>query len=149
MWPQVIKDLKKRKIYIRGKLFIKCAERGLTDPFKGGNVKLKTFMDSLKHACKVPNTDQPYACVDMMVVGVVLDKVLGLHQSSLLLTPHQVNSSPFWQELLSAAGFWDDWWLACCSSSSHLPVCWTLEVTKNPHVCWFSKFNWYSIWNEN
>ena len=53
-------------------------------------MKLKAFMDSLKHACKVPNTDQPYACVDMMVVGVVLDKVLGLHQSSLLLTPHQV-----------------------------------------------------------
>ena len=38
---------------MRGKLFIKCAERGLTDPFKGGNVKLKTFMDLLKHACKV------------------------------------------------------------------------------------------------
>ena len=75
-----------------GKLFIKCAERGLTDPFKGGNVKLKSFMDSLKHACKVPNTDQPYACVDMMVAGVILDKVLGLHQSSLLLTPHQVGS---------------------------------------------------------
>jgi len=90
-FDQVIKDLKKRKIFIRGKLFIKCAERGLTDPFKGGNVKLKAFMDSLKHACKVPNTDQPYACVDMMVVGVVLDKVLGLHQSSLLLTPHQVS----------------------------------------------------------
>jgi len=86
----VIKELKKRKVYIRGKLFIKCAERGLTDPFKGGNVKLKTFMDSLKHACKVPNTDQPYACVDMMVVGVILDKVLGLHQSSILLTPHKV-----------------------------------------------------------
>jgi len=86
----VIKELKKRKMFIRGKLFIKCAERGLTDPFKGGNVKLKTFMDSLKHACKVPNTDQPYACVDMMVVGVLLDKVLGLHQSSVLLTPHQV-----------------------------------------------------------
>jgi len=90
-YQQVIKELKKRKIYIRGKLFIKCAERGLTDPFKGGNVKLKTFMDSLKHACKVPNTDQPFACVDMMVVGVVLDKILGLHQSSVLLTPHQVN----------------------------------------------------------
>lgn len=86
----VIKELRKRKVYMRGKLFIKCAERGLTDPFKGGNVKLKTFMDSLKHACKVPNTDQPYACVDMMMVGVILDKVLGLHQSSILLTPHQV-----------------------------------------------------------
>jgi len=89
-FEMVIKELKKRKVYMRGKLFIKCAERGLTDPFKGGNVKLKSFMDSLKHACKVPNTDQPYACVDMMVVGVILDKVLGLHQSSILLTPHQV-----------------------------------------------------------
>jgi len=86
----VLKEISKRQVYILGKLFIKCAERGLTDPFKGGNVKLKAFMDSLKHACKVPNTDQPYACVDMMVVGVILDKVLGLHQSSMLLTPHQV-----------------------------------------------------------
>jgi hypothetical protein len=90
-FQQVINDLKRRKVFIRGKLFIKCAERGLTDPFKGGNVKLKTFMDSLKHACKVPNTDQPYACVDMMVAGVVLDKVLGLHQGSALLTPHQIS----------------------------------------------------------
>merc|ERR1719410_1691076 len=53
----VLKELKKKKVYMKGKLFIKCAERGLTDPFKGGNVKLKAFMDSLKHACKVPNTD--------------------------------------------------------------------------------------------
>ena len=68
--------MSRRQVYILGKLFIKCAERGLTDPFKGGNVKLKAFMDSLKHACKVPNTDQPYACVDMMVAGVVLDKVV-------------------------------------------------------------------------
>ena len=88
----VFQEISKRKVYILGKLFIKCAERGLTDPFKGGNVKLKSFMDSLKHACKVPNTDQPYACVDMMVVGVILDKILGLHQSSVLLTPHQVGS---------------------------------------------------------
>ena len=73
-----------------GKVFIKCAERGLTDPFKGGNVKLKAFMDSLKHACKIPNTDQPYACLDMMVVAVTLDKLMGLHQSSMLLTPHTV-----------------------------------------------------------
>jgi len=91
-YESVLKEISRRKVYMLGKLFIKCAERGLTDPFKGGNVKLKSFMDSLKHACKVPNTDQPYACVDMMVAGVILDKVLGLHQSSLLLTPHQVGS---------------------------------------------------------
>ena len=36
---------------------------------------MKSFMDSLKHACKIPNTEQPFACVDMMVSGVILDKV--------------------------------------------------------------------------
>ena len=69
-------------------------------------------MDSLKHACKVPNTDQPYACVDMMVVGVVLDKVLGLHQSSLLLTPHQVKLSPLSPMkyfLAQVSGMTGDW----------------------------------------
>ena len=67
-------------------------------------------MDSLKHACKVPNTDQPYACVDMMVVGVILDKVLGLHQSSLLLTPHQVYTYvSLLKNFLLNTGVWDDW----------------------------------------
>ena len=70
-----MQEVKRRKLYARGRLFLKCAERGLTDPFKGGDIKLKTFMDSLKHACKIPNTDQPFACVDMMVVAVILDKV--------------------------------------------------------------------------
>ncbi len=29
-------------------------------------MKMKTFLDSLKHACKVPNTEQPFACVDLV-----------------------------------------------------------------------------------
>ena len=86
----LIKDIRKRKVYIRGNIFVKCSERGLTDPFKGGAVKMKQFMDSLKHACKVPNTEQPYACVDMMVMGVFMENVFGLHKSSVLYTPHKV-----------------------------------------------------------
>lgn len=96
----VIQDLKKRKVYMRGNIFVKCSERGLTDPFKGGDVKLKAFMDSLKHACKVPNTEQPYACVDMMIIGVILDKILGLHKSSILHTVNKV------------AGMTGDWQVA-------------------------------------
>ena len=38
------------------------------------------------------------------------------------------------QELLSTTGFWYDWWLACRSSSPHLPVCWTINhVISSPH----------------
>ena len=89
----IIKDLKKRKVYVRGNIFIKCSERGLTDPYKGGSVKMKQFMDSLKHACKVPNTEQPYACVDMMVMGVFMENIFGLHKSSVLYTVHKVEET--------------------------------------------------------
>ena len=89
----IIKDLRKRKVYVRGNIFIKCSERGLTDPYKGGSVKMKQFMDSLKHACKVPNTEQPYACVDMMVMGVFMENIFGLHKSSVLHTVHKVEET--------------------------------------------------------
>ena len=36
--------------------------------------------DSLKHACKVPNTEQPFACIDLMFLATLLDKMLGMKQ---------------------------------------------------------------------
>ena len=35
-----------------------CVGRGLSLPDKGGDVKAKALMDSLRHACRIPNTDQ-------------------------------------------------------------------------------------------
>ena len=43
---------------MEGLLLEKCMERGLTLPYRGGDVLMKSFIDSLSHACKVPNTDQ-------------------------------------------------------------------------------------------
>jgi len=46
-------------------------------------------------------------------------------------------------------GVRDDWWLACGSSSPHLPVCWTIKVFTSPrHECSSNKFNSESMWNE-
>ena len=45
---------------------------------------MKSFIDSLKHACKVPNTEQPFACVDLMALATIVDKLLGFKQSSVL-----------------------------------------------------------------
>lgn len=39
---------------------------------------MKSFVDSLRHACKVPNTDQPFGCVDLMYLATLLDKLLGI-----------------------------------------------------------------------
>ena len=45
---------------------------------------MKLFSDSLRHACTVPNTDQPFACADLMYLATLLDVVVGLNQGSLL-----------------------------------------------------------------
>ena len=43
-YVRLLKDLKKRKVYMRGNIFVKCSERGLTDPFKEG---LPTTIDGV------------------------------------------------------------------------------------------------------
>lgn len=75
---------KGRPIFMEGLLLEKCMERGLTLPYKGGNVRMKLFIDSLQHACKVPNTDQPFGCVDLMYLATLLDGMFGFKQSSIL-----------------------------------------------------------------
>ena len=112
--------------------------------FKGGNVKLKTFMDSLKHACKVPNTDQPYACVDMMVVShwscftsyYYLDSYSGRS-----LARQDPRPPPELHPADSPPSKWDVWRLAggCCSSD--LPV-WHIVVSCSYCSCYYC-----SSWN--
>ncbi len=45
---------------------------------------MKSFIDSLRHACKVPNADQPFACADLMYLATLLDTLAGLKQGSVL-----------------------------------------------------------------
>ena len=39
--------------FLKGLLKEKCIERGLSQPDKGGDVKMKQLHESLRHACKV------------------------------------------------------------------------------------------------
>jgi len=78
-----------RPVFIKGFLREKCIERGLTLPDSGGDIKMRTFLDSLKHACKVPNTEQPFACLDLMFLGTLLDQFLNFKQGSVL---HSANN---------------------------------------------------------
>ena len=45
--------LRGRQVFMEGLLLEKCMERGLTLPYRGGDVLMKSFIDSLSHACKV------------------------------------------------------------------------------------------------
>ena len=64
--------------------------RGLTLPDSGGDIKMRAFLDSLKHACKVPNTEQPFACLDLMFLGTLLDQLLGFKQGSMLYSTNHI-----------------------------------------------------------
>ncbi len=76
---------------MEGLLLEKCMERGLTLPYRGGDVRMKSFIDSLNHACKVPNTDQPFGCVDLMYLASFVDAALAFKQSSILRSSCNVN----------------------------------------------------------
>lgn len=81
----LIKDLVRgRKVFMEGLLLEKAMGRGLTLPYRGGDVRMKLFIDSLQHACKVPNTDQPFGCVDLMYLATLVDKALAFKQGSVL-----------------------------------------------------------------
>lgn len=80
-----------RPVFMEGLLKEKSIERGLSWPFHGGDVKMRLFLESLKHACKVPNTDQPFACVDLMFLASLLDQLLGFKQGSMLYSSEDVN----------------------------------------------------------
>ena len=80
-----------RKVFMAGLLREKCIERGLTLPDSGGDVKMRSFLDSLKHACKVPNTEQPFACMDLMFLATLVDQLLGFKQGSVLHSSKNIN----------------------------------------------------------
>jgi len=69
--------LKGRQVFMEGLLKEMCVGRGLSLPDKGGDVKAKALMDSLRHACRIPNTDQPLACTDMTFLTTLLDLTVG------------------------------------------------------------------------
>jgi len=69
--------LKGRAVFMEGLLKEKCVERGLSLPNKGGDVPSKLLMESLRNACRIPNTEQPLACVDLTFLTTLLDQVVG------------------------------------------------------------------------
>ncbi|KAK2707777.1 ectonucleoside triphosphate diphosphohydrolase 6-like isoform X2 [Artemia franciscana] len=67
--------------------FDRATEQGLIDPFKGGSLTVQSFFQAARKACETPNADQPFACVDLLFISMLLrsfglspDKVINLHK---------------------------------------------------------------------
>lgn len=50
----------------------------LIDPFFGGVVQLGAFLKQAMETCDYPNTDQPFMCLDLTFIYVLLRNGFGL-----------------------------------------------------------------------
>jgi len=56
----------------------------LIDPFLGGMVQLSSFLKQAMETCDYPNTDQPFMCLDLTFIYVLLRDGFGLEPSTKL-----------------------------------------------------------------
>lgn len=56
----------------------------LIDPFLGGIVQLSSFLKQAMETCDYPNTDQPFMCLDLTFIYVLLKDGFGLEPSTKL-----------------------------------------------------------------
>nr|CAD7424223.1 unnamed protein product [Timema monikensis] len=58
--------------------FDRATEYGLIDPFTGGVVSVKDFQKAAITTCDTPNTEQPFMCLDLTFISVLLQDGFGL-----------------------------------------------------------------------
>lgn len=103
---------------------------GLVDPFSGGVIQVSAFQEQAMYACDYPNTDQPFICLDLTYIYVLLRDGFGLEpttrlyvsiyaiycflrfninsQSTVLIPPKNLeNGSPFIKVTRNSLGFLD------------------------------------------
>lgn len=56
----------------------RAIETGLVDPFLGGEITISQFTKKAREVCATPNTDQPFMCLDLVFISVLLHDGFGL-----------------------------------------------------------------------
>lgn len=83
--------LKDHDIYAFSYYFERATEVGLVDPYFGGVVELRGFLKQAMDACDYPNTDQPFICLDLTFIYVLLRDGFGLQPSTKLYLYRKIN----------------------------------------------------------
>lgn len=56
----------------------RAIETGLVDPFQGGEIAVAEFTKKAREVCATPNADQPFMCLDLVFISVLLQDGYGL-----------------------------------------------------------------------
>ncbi|XP_032686884.1 ectonucleoside triphosphate diphosphohydrolase 5 isoform X2 [Odontomachus brunneus] len=83
--------LKDHEVYAFSYYFDRATEVALIDPFLGGVVHLSSFLKQAMETCDYPNTDQPFMCLDLTFIYVLLRNGFGLEPSTKLYLYKKIN----------------------------------------------------------
>ncbi|XP_034190450.1 nucleoside diphosphate phosphatase ENTPD5 isoform X2 [Osmia lignaria lignaria] len=86
--PEGLKD---HEIYAFSYYFDRATEVGLVDPFFGGAIQVSAFLKHAKEACDYPNTDQPFICLDLTFIYILLRDGFGLEPTTKLYLYKKIN----------------------------------------------------------
>jgi len=85
------KELNKKTIGAFSYYYDRATEYGLIDPFTGGIVSVGDFRDAANKTCATPNTEQPFMCLDLTYITVLLQQGFGLSPDKTLRLYKQVD----------------------------------------------------------
>lgn len=60
----------------------RAIETGLVEPFKGGEITINDFAKKSREVCATANTDQPFMCLDLVYITVLLHDGYGLKSNT-------------------------------------------------------------------
>ena len=58
--------------------FDRAIETGLVDPYEGGEILVADFIKKGREVCANANTEQPFMCLDLVFISVLLEDGYGL-----------------------------------------------------------------------
>ncbi|KAL2712979.1 nucleoside diphosphate phosphatase ENTPD5 isoform X1 [Vespula squamosa] len=79
------------EIYAFSYYFERATEVGLIDPFSGGVIHLGAFLKQATETCDYPNAEQPFMCLDLTFIYVLLHNGFGLEPTTRLFLYKKIN----------------------------------------------------------
>lgn len=83
--------LKESQIAAFSYYYERAIERGLVDAYKGGITTVEDFAKEAVLACATPNVDQPFMCLDLTFIAVILEDGYGLKRNTPIKLYKKVN----------------------------------------------------------
>ncbi|XP_021913733.1 ectonucleoside triphosphate diphosphohydrolase 5 isoform X1 [Zootermopsis nevadensis] len=85
------KELNQKTISAFSYYYDRATEYGLIDPFNGGGVSVRDYHIAANKTCETPNAEQPFMCLDLSFISVLLQQGFGLSPDKVLHLYKQVD----------------------------------------------------------